>query len=294
MRFYITGGTGYIGSSIAKRLIEDDHKVAILKREHSDLSYLSEIEEQISFFNYSGTYRSVDESVGHFKPDMALHFASYYTFDHTPDDLDTLIDSNIRLGLYLAEALVQHQVQYLINTGTSFEHFTNCDYRPVNLYAATKQAFQNLLEYYSDSNKISAITLKLFDTYGPRDKRGKLIELLKKSIKTKQEINLSGGEQLLDFVHIDDVVEAFLVSVRLIQSREAGFKQEYGISSDETLSLKKLVSLIEEIRGEALNVNFGVRPYREREVMVPWSDFEPLDGWKPVIGLREGLKAILN
>ena len=62
-------------------------------------------------------------------------------------------------------------VKILVNTGTSWQHYENKDYSPVNLYAATKQSFEAILQYYVEVASLKAITLKLFETYGLDDPR---------------------------------------------------------------------------------------------------------------------------
>ena len=56
----------------------------------------------------------------------------------------------------------------------------------------------------------------------------------------------------------------------------------FGVSSNERMSLKELATLFEEATGNILNIKWGGRPYREREVMVPWENAEPVPGWRLV------------
>jgi nucleoside-diphosphate-sugar epimerase len=294
VRIFLTGGTGYIGSNLARSLINIGFEVAILKRESSDLTeYLGDISDSVKFFDYKGNYDSVDNAIDQFAPDAAIHLASYYTFSHTKNEIDVLVDSNIRLGLYLLESMTNHNVKYLINTGTSFEHYMDEGYNPVNLYAATKHAFENLIRFYTECESISCVTLKLFDTYGPGDKRKKLIWMLKEKARNGEEINLSGGEQVVDFVYIEDVVNAFIQALENISHKPIGFFKSYGVSSGERMTLKRFIGLFEEVYGKKLNVNFGKLPYRSREVMIPWKKFSKLQNWMPKVSLKRGLKKVL-
>lgn len=294
MNIFITGGTGYIGSKLSKRLIGEGHNVAILKREASDLNNLSEFKDQITFYNYEGDFSSMNAAVEDFKPDLGIHLASLYVYSHSAEDIDALIDSNLRLGLHLTEALVKNGCKKLVNTGTSFEHFKNDDYNPVNLYAATKNAFSALLKYYTKSAQLSALTIKLFDTYGPDDNRGKLVSYLIGALSSGEEVQLSGGDQIVDYAHVDDVVNAYLKAIELLMNLDTGYYSEFGGVTGERVTLKQLVALIEEVSGKKLKVQFGAKPYRFREVMKPWSNFWELPDLPPKKSLKEGLKELID
>jgi nucleoside-diphosphate-sugar epimerase len=98
---------------------------------------------------------------------------------------------------------------------------------------------------------------------------------------------------LLDLVHIDDVIEAFMCAGRAILQQESGRKC-YGVSTGHPVRLKDLVQLYEQVAGVRLPIQWGLRAYRDREVMVPWANCERVPGWKPKVGVAEGLRSLLS
>jgi nucleoside-diphosphate-sugar epimerase len=134
----------------------------------------------------------------------------------------------------------------------------------------------------------------LFDTYGPNDHRKKIINLLLNQINSEQPLKLTPGNQLINPVHVDDIVEAYMVAIELIVKNSGEKITEYGVSSNKSISIKSLVKLIEELSGSDLNIIFGGFNYRNREVFTPWRSFNLLPGWKPKIELDAGLKEMLN
>jgi nucleoside-diphosphate-sugar epimerase len=219
-----------------------------------------------------------------------FHLASLFLSQHETKDVNSLIKSNLLFGNQLLEAMKVNQVTNLVNTGTSWQHYNNDDYNPVCLYAATKQAFEAILEYYVQACGIKVITLKLFDTYGPDDPRPKLFHLLSAAATSGETLNMSGGEQFIDLVHIDDVTEAYLTAAqRLIECR-AQQHERYAVSSGNPMPLRDLVDLYSEVIGSAINVNWGARPYRFREVMKTWTGGSNLEGWQPKYTLADGMK----
>jgi nucleoside-diphosphate-sugar epimerase len=162
----------------------------------------------------------------------------------------------------------------------------------VSLYAATKQAFEALLDFYIDAHGFRAITLKLFDTYGPRDPRPKLLSLLATAAATGVALDLSAGEQLIDLVYIDDVVEAFVLAGQRLLSGASGASETYAVSSGSPVPLRQLVAQYAAVTGAQLNLRWGARPYRAREVMVPWNTGAALPGWAPTVSLEEGFRRV--
>lgn len=288
----VTGATGFIGGSLISRLTRENWRVHIIFRKNSELPKTPEILATTGHA-YDGTTEGMIDLVKSVKPDVVFHLASLFLSQHQTKDLEPLILSNIMLGSQLLEAMRVNGVRRIVNTGTSWQHFDNADYNPVCLYAATKQAFEDILTYYTEDASIQAITLQLFDTYGPKDPRPKLFYLLGKASGTQEVLAMSPGEQLIDLVYIDDVIDAYLCAAdRFDISSEK--HQVFAVSSGKPITLKKLVQEYEEINCQELPIAWGARSYRQREVMVPWNRGRPLDGWAPKISLPEGIRRTLN
>lgn len=288
----ITGGTGYVGSSLVRRLISSQWEVHVIVRAGSNLDALANVEEQASLHIHDGSTEGLMRIMEGVKPDVVFHLASLFLAQHTPKDVAPLIESNITFATQLVEAMAQNKIRNLVNTGTSWQHFENKSYSPVCLYAATKQAFEALLQYYIEARSIKAITLELFDTYGPHDPRPKLLHLLGKIAASGEILAMSPGEQILDLVYIDDVIDAYLLSAERLLGTEGEVQEHYAVSSGQPLSLKDVVARFEKVTGKKLSIQWGGRPYREREVMSPWSLGKQLPGWTAKISLEEGLRRI--
>lgn len=103
---------------------------------------------------------------------------------------------------------------------------------------------------------------------------------------------MSAGEQLIDLVHIDDVVEAYLIAAKRLLDGRVSQHEGYAVSSGNPMPLKKLVQLYAEVTKQAVTVNWGTRPYREREVMVPCNRGKSIPGWSRKVKLEEGLHMV--
>ncbi len=94
-------------------------------------------------------------------------------------------------------------------------------------------------------------------------------------------------------VYIDDICRAFLRAAVLLRSQLAPSAAVYAVSSGERRTLREVVETLGQVAGRKVPVRFGVRPYREREVMVPWSSLQ-LPGWNPEVSLPEGFRRLLD
>lgn len=287
MKVILTGATGFIGSQLTQKLVAQGHDVAIVVRPGSQLDVLKAVLPQIQVHVYDGSYNSLLQGLKVAHPEIVIHVASLFLAQHTPEDVAKLIESNLNFPTQLLQAMGTLGITRFINTGTAWQHYQNESYNPVNLYAATKQAFEALLAYYVEAHGFKAITLKLFDTYGPGDKRPKLFSLLRKAARSGETLQMSPGDQLLDLVYIDDVLEAYrLAMARLPDVKKA---ECYAVTNASRLSLRKLVRIYGEIVGRTIHVEWGGLPYRARELLEPWSDNAVLPGWLAYTLLPDGI-----
>lgn len=293
----ITGATGFVGSHLVEALVKGNYIVHAIVRPGSDISFLKTLDqERIRIHVYENhNFNQIFSGIKEYeKPELVFHLASMVLGTHTYHDIPELVQSNITFGVELLECMREHGIYRLVNTGTSWQHYDNEPYNPVNLYAATKQAFQDIEVYYEKAHGFKIINLQLFDNYGPNDKRGKLLNLLKHAEEMGTSLDMTLGEQLMDLVHIDDLIQAFIMAGKYLLSEKYKYCGTYMISSGRLINLKDLVCLIEKITGRSLYIHWGARSYREREVMRPWCTGKILPNWGPNISLEEGLKNFLE
>lgn len=294
-KIIITGATGFVGSSLTKFLLDKKKfEIYLIVREGSNLLNINSIMNSVHIFTYNGELNNLIEYFQEVKPDIIFHLASSFIAEHESNQINSLIESNITFGLHLLEAMKVSETKKIINTGTSWQHYNNEDYNPVCLYAATKQAFEALIEYYVQADGFKVITLKLFDTYGENDHRPKLINLLDKFANEQTELNMTPGKQQISLVHISDVCEAFYLASKIINNDDFLKSKSYAIRGEIDFNLKQVVQIFEDVSSKKLNINWGNKLYRKREVMKLWQNCEILPNWQPKISLREGLVKILN
>lgn len=292
MNLLITGATGFIGKNLIKSL-EQKYNIFLLIRETTDLSSLGEY----NHFCFNDNIEDLSVYLREHKINGVVHLASLYVSQHKSEQIKDLILSNIYLGTAIIEASVQAGVDWFINTGTIWQNYIYNDeqYCPVNLYAASKQAFVDMAMFYTETYPIKFVTLKICDTYGPNDTRRKILTLFKEISITGESLDMSEGDQIMDILYIDDVIEGFKKLIELIkQPNSETLKDEYVLTSSKKYTLRELAQVFIETTGLTLNINWGKREYRKREVMIPWEKGTILPGWKALYSLEEGIGIVMN
>ncbi len=286
MKILFTGATGFIGTNLTQSLSKKHELFALVRKSATIVN----IENFTTILKYESN-TDLQKIFEQYHFDGVVHLASLYLRHHHIEDIDLLIDSNVAFGTKILEACKQNGVKWFLNTGTFWQHYNNEKYNPVNLYAATKEAFEKMAKYYTETSNLIFVTLKLNDTFGPNDTREKIFNLWDKIAKTGETLDMSDGEQIMDICYIDDVVNAYDILINHLSSNDA-YKlknKTFAVKSKERVSLKELAKIYEECTGKKLKINWGAKAYSKREVMIPWENGEKVPGWEPKFSLKDAI-----
>lgn len=269
MKILITGATGFVGRNLYADL-KKSNELYVLTRESSDATELAPEHEYV----FNGDILHLENYMRSEKIDGIVHLATKYVAEHTSEQIKDLILSNVYLGTAVLEAASKAGVKWFLNVGTIWQNYNSPDYsdkyNPVNLYAATKQAFMTIAKFYIETYGIRFATLKLCDTYGPNDSRKKIIDIFSKIAESGERLDMSPGEQLIDIVHVNTVVKELKKLIHLLSDISKEYNSEYVVTSGRLVSLQKLAEEYEKKHNVHLNIHWGGRPYRKREVMKPY------------------------
>lgn len=289
----ITGATGFLGRHLCVKLLEKDYKIVVLVRETSDISFFSKYSKQkVIVCQLDKDFNVIDEVVKNYKPLITFHLSATFDKGYTNKEIVNLINTNILFGTILLNSLVKCNCKNFINIGTYWQNFKDETYNPFNLYAATKQSFQDIIKFYEEEYGLQCITLKLCDTYGENDNREKIINLLKQAYQKDKEVDMTKGEQYLSLTYIDDVVEGIILASDYVLNRKyCGYT--YFLANKNIIKLQDLVRSIEKIANKKLKINWGKIKYKKREIMQPYIG-NILPGWEAMTAIDIGLRKVFE
>jgi len=276
-RVLVSGATGFIGSEVTKRLVELNSQVSVITRTRP-------ANQSVNWISARDSDAFPSQEIADFNPEVVIHLATRFQSSHSPSDIKGLVLSNIEFGTNLLESANEAGAVF-VNINSAWQHFESQQYSPVSLYAATKQAFADIAQYYGETG-LDLRNLTLYDTYGPTDKRNKLIRQLLNAASNNERLDMGPGDQLINLLFVSDVVAAIL---RIAELPRASIIQNYVVRAENSISIRELVTEIEKVTKKKPNVNWGARPARPREMISDWVFGELLPGWQQNIKLVAGL-----
>lgn len=288
----VTGASGFIGSHCLAPLAERGYAVHAV---HS-----SGGSRPVANTTANTTWHAVDlldvgdvdRLLAAVRPSLLFHLAWYATPGSYVDALENVLWAEASLSLY--RSFVEHGGRRMVTSGSSYEYDWRYGYcseyltprNPDTLYGVCKNALGELVGAYSDSSGLSNAWARIFFLYGPRENPNRLVSSVIRSLIADEEAKCSHGEQIRDYLHVQDVANAL---VALLESEVTG---AVNIGSGRPIALKTIVSLVGEQIGRPELIALGAIPPRPNDVPLVVADVRRLRdevGWQPEIGLDDGL-----
>ena len=293
-RALVTGATGFIGGVLARRLIAGGCVTTLLVRPGSDVANLADIASRAAICPAAvDDVEGIAAIVAAARPNVVFHLGVHNISMHRPSDIVPLFQSNVTGSAILCDAMVRGSCPTIVAVGSALQHGDGAPFGPVCLYAAAKQAMQDVFEYYAQCHSLRSITLKLFHAYGLGDRRPRLLRLLCRAAVCGETLETTEGHQVIDLTHVDDVVAALLRAADTSFAAGDGHAQSFSIASGRPVTVRQLADLVQHIAGRPLPIVWGVLPYKPREFFAPVSLGERLSGWAPRITLEQGIAEMI-
>ncbi|MDB3957854.1 NAD(P)-dependent oxidoreductase [Opitutales bacterium] len=285
----VTGATGFVGTHLIPMLDNFEYKIVV--REFSE--YYPR-EKQIIYNKKNLEKFCLD--INKFNASIVVHLASYLTSLDDFECIDKVVDSNILFTSNLLKSLSKTDLKLFINTGSFSEFYLNDEIEdPAYFYAASKIAAKPILKYFQNLLKFKLIHVIPYTIYGGESKSMKVIDYLLDSTKSDVLVDMTDGNQILDFIHIEDVVNFYLTCLDSYDLFK--YHENYFLGTGVGTSIKELASIIESETHLSTNINWGKREYRPLDIMkavAPVSKNSTQLAWKAKISIQQGIGLMLN
>ena len=292
----ITGGGGFVGSHLVNYLSKKKVKCVVLSRKESNLKRLR-LNKNI-FIKRTNNFLSekVLKDLKKFNPSSVIHCAWNGVQSYARNN--NIQKNNLKLSLDTVKlASILNCVSWT-GLGSHAEYgqikkkiTENDKCNPTTFYGVVKLKTGKACLKACDDSKIMGKWVRIFDKYCPKDKKSWLIPYIIDSLKKKKSPSLTKCEQIWDFLHIDDAVNAI---VKLHQSNTTGI---YNLGSENPRPLKEYISIIYDNFSSNIEPVFGKKPYRNDQVMCLYPDISKISNqirWKPKISFKNGIKNLIE
>ena len=283
-KLLLTGGTGFLGSNLLRRLISDRREVILLKRRTSLTTRIDGLLPSVTALNIEDV--ELEKVFSDHKIETVIHCATDYGRKNV--EPTQLIEANLILPLKLIQLASKYGTKTFVSTDTILD-------KGVSQYSLSKKQFLDWLHAFS--NRLTCINVALEHFYGPGDNPTKFVSnMIGLILDQVPVIDLTAGEQMRDFIHIDDVVSAFMLILKESENLGCGFSS-FEVGTGENISIHDLVVMIRELSGNTqTHLNFGALPYRSNEMMESRVKLENLKrlSWRSMTSVRDGLRSVIE
>jgi len=300
LKVLVTGGAGFIGSHLVKALVKAGHQVKVLDNlSTGSIENLADVLNAIEFVRGDvRDYGTVEYAVG--GVDAVVHLAALIDVAESVEKPDLYFDVNVR-GTYNVVKASKNVSTFVFASSSAVygepirvpipeDH----PLMPKSPYAASKVSGEAFVQAFANQYGFRPVILRLFNVYGPKQSRayaGVIIEFIRRVSRGESPVIFGDGGQTRDFVHVSDVVEAIMLSLR-----NEGARGVFNIGSGEGITINHLANLIlKSMNREDLKPIYAPpRPGDIRHSIADITRAKKELKYEPKIRLETGIKGLIS
>lgn len=280
-RIVLTGATGFIGSHLLPALLDAGHAVLAIHRRsraparprHSRLRWANVSE--------------ASENVHGFAPAAVVHLATSYGLS---GPLSEVIETNVLIPFRILEAAQASACKVFISTDSFFSK-PEFKYQHMRPYIDSKLEFLGWAATLAERDgALTLVNARLEHVYGAGDGPQKFITQVLDKLLANESLQLTAGAQLRDFIHVDDVVQAYLAMIDSSRLLTPGV-HEIQVGTGRASSVREFVEAARQVLSSTSQLEFGALPYRAGEIMRSVANTAALERlqWTPGTDLFQGI-----
>jgi len=304
LKILITGGAGFIGSSLAKTMMEKGNNIKILDNlSHSSKKSITNLQNNGVEFcegditNFNQTKKAVNDC------DVVLHLAAKISVQESISNPQETKKVNVKGTENILRACVETGTTNLIAASSAAVYGIpeklplneNSSLRPISPYGQSKVMMEQKIKEYAAKHDFDCIILRIFNAYGSgqSDEYAGVITKFTKSILQNKPLTIFGdGSFSRDFIHISDVVSSFEGAIKNLKRKKG---QSYNIASGNQTSIKSLAKLMLKLSGKDLQIIH--KPSKKGDIPRSHASIDLAKkelAWMPKISLKEGIRLVLE
>jgi dolichol-phosphate mannosyltransferase len=299
-RVLLSGGTGFVGANLARRLLADGHEVHLLVRGAANAWRLAGIRDDVRVHRATLEDRAaVARVVGRARPDWVFHLAAHGAYSWETD-VDRMIATNVTGTQNLLDAALTLGVDAFVNAGSSSEYGFKTKaprerdrVEPNSHYAVTKVAATHLCRLAAQKEDAKIATLRLYSVYGPWEDPGRLLPTIVEHGLRGLLPPLVDPRIARDWIYVDDVCEAF---VRAAARPHPEPGPVFNVGTGRQTTIRQVVAVARRVLGVTAKPAWGSMPNRAWDTASWVSDSRAIRralGWKPRYDFERGFRQMV-
>ncbi|MBI5207373.1 MAG: NAD-dependent epimerase/dehydratase family protein [Candidatus Firestonebacteria bacterium] len=295
-KILVTGGAGFIGSSVSDALIESGHQVVII--DNLSTGFKKNINKKAKFYKIDIRDKKINEIFENEKPDFVNHHAAQMDVRKSIQEPEYDADVNILGSLNIIENCIKYKVKKIIYISTGGAVFGEPVYlpadekhpiNPICHYGISKHTVEHYLFLYNYLYGLNFTVLRYPNVFGPRQnphgEAGVNAIFIGKMLLNEVPTIYGDGEQLRDYVYIEDIVQANILALA------KGDKGIYNIGTKKGVSVNQIYTTLQKILNFHKPANYAPsRPCEINKIFLNGSLVNKELGWSPKISFEEGLR----
>jgi len=302
MKVFITGGAGFIGTHLCKKLLTQNHDITVFDNFSNSFqeNFMSAIKNKITIISddildYSKLVSSMKNH------DIVIHLAAKISVTDSIKNPKSTFDTNVQGTLNVLNSCLQNNITKIIaiSTAAIYQNISTkiilnetSPVVPSSPYGQSKLEMEKKINDFTSTNKICAIILRLFNVYGygqSPEYAGVIIKFKEKMDNNLPLTIYGDGSAVRDFVHVDDVTDALILAITHLKC------STYNIASGIGTSISDLTKMIIAVSHKEIQILY--KPSRPGEILYSAADITlaKIDlGFLPKISLKSGLEKFLS
>lgn len=290
-RVLVTGGNGYLGSFLVKALELEKANVFVASR-NAELLY-NHFAVDITDFD------AIHKVVQEIKPDVIFHLAANISRSRDFEIYNDMAKVNVTGTLNVLQALQNLDAHFIFTSsseiyGNNVSPFNENQLpKPVSPYSLSKINAELLIQTYCLNNNKKFTNLRIFNFYGENMPEDFFIPQMINSLKRNEDFLMTKGEQTRDFLYVDDVVNALILTIKNTNS----YNETINVCSGKGTKLSELAVAVNEKMNSKAKIIIGAIPYRDNEVWEMIGDNSKIKeklGFEPQVNLENGIQRVLH
>lgn len=295
----ITGAGGFIGANLTRKLVQLGFTPHLILKNTTNTWRLQDIAAEKVIFHHINllNQKRLSQIALKINPSIIVHFASYGAYPYQ-NDINQMIEVNIKGTLNLLSATQNIPYDIFINTGTSSEYgfklkpMKEVDVlEPTSFYAGTKASATLLCLVFSQSYKKPIVVVRPFSVYGPYEEGTRFVPTIIKALLENKPIQVTEGIQKRDFIYIDDVTNAY---VQIMSTKKPVGGKIFNIGTGKQYSNDEVIQNLFKVTNKKVPVikgGFSKRRWDTPHWVADIAYTKRTFLWKPSFSLEKGLKS---